>query len=129
MFVSSLDAVYAYTYDASAGTATNKKTVIQNMRNGGLHLSRTLLVSKAYPDLLLVSRGSDGNIDTGATSSAAGRSIIKYYKISEIMQTPVDMGRDGTVLGYGLRNSVGMGEHPYTGGIVCLGLLRDDNVP
>ena len=117
LFVSSLDAVYAYTYDAIAGTATNKKTVIQNMRNGG-HSTRTLLVSKAYTDLLLVSRGSDANIDAATTSSTAGRSIIKYYKISQIMQTPADMARDGTVLGYGLRNSVGMGEHPFTGGIV-----------
>lgn len=87
------------------------------MQNGG-HSTRTLLASKAYPDILLVSRGSNANIDAPTTSASSGRSIIKYYKISQIMQTAADMTRDGTVLGYGLRNSVGMGEHPYTGGIV-----------
>ncbi|TVY62295.1 hypothetical protein LSUE1_G010058 [Lachnellula suecica] len=40
----------------------------------GLNFSRTLLVSRSVPNLLLVQRGSDGNIDTGTTNATSGRS-------------------------------------------------------
>lgn len=89
------------------------------MTNGG-HSTRTLLVSKFNPDLLLVSRGSDGNIDSQAAYITTGHSTIKYFNISEIMSSPADHAQGGVVLGWGLRNSVGVGEHPITGGIVSV---------
>lgn len=115
--MSSLASVFAYTYDAETGTATDKKIIINNMTNGG-HQTRTLLISKLNPDILLVSRGSDANIDASAGDITSGHSTIKYYSISAILQTPVDHAKGGTVLGWGLRNNVGLGEHPITGGIV-----------
>lgn len=117
LFVSSVDKVYAYTYDATTGTATYGKVIIGNMANGG-HSTRTLLISKSNPDLLLVSRGSAGNIDPLAGNISTGHSTIKYFRISDIMNSPADHAQGGTVLGWGLRNSVGVGEHPITGGIV-----------
>lgn len=115
--MSNLGSVFAYAYDAETGTATDRKVIIDNMTNGG-HRTRTLLISKLNPDLLLVSRGSDGNIDPLAEDITSGHSTIKYFSISEILQTPADHARDGTLLGWGLRNNVGVGEHPITGGIV-----------
>lgn len=86
------------------------------MRNGGFHLSRTLLVPKAQPDVLLVQRGSDGNIDTPAAQIGTARSQIRIFKISDIQAAAVDYTK-GEVLAWGLRNTVGFGEDPK-GGIV-----------
>lgn len=115
--MSSEASVFSYTYDAAAGTATEMKTLITGMTQTD-HSTRTLLVSKSDPDILFVSRGSNDNIDTGATDPTNGRSVIKYYSISAISQTAVDMASSGTLLGMGLRNSVGVAENPLTGEIV-----------
>lgn len=84
------------------------------MNNGGFHRSRTLLVPRANPDVLLVQRGSQDNIDTPAAEIATGRSQIRMYKISDIQSAPVDF-LAGEVLSWGLRNTVGVGEHPNGG--------------
>jgi glucose/arabinose dehydrogenase len=114
LFVSSLTTVWSWSYDGTTGTVSNKKVVIQNMRNGGFHLSRTLLVPKASPDTLLVQRGSDGNIDTPAGQIGTARSQIRAFSISAIQTAAVDY-TSGEVLGWGLRNTVGMGEDPRGG--------------
>ena len=87
------------------------------MDSGG-HVSRTLLLSKKQPDLLLVSRGSDGNLDEEAASKSSGHSQLRSFNITDLKQDddPYDY-MDGTLLGWGLRNSVGVAEHPVTGGI------------
>ena len=115
--------MFAYNYDALAGTATNGKAIITNMSNGGHH-TRTLLVSKSYPDLLLVSRGSEGNIDPLAGNASTGHSTIKYFSIVQSTNSPVDHAQGGVLLGWGLRNSVGVAEHPTTGGIVSASRQR-----
>jgi glucose/arabinose dehydrogenase len=114
LFVSSLTTVWSWSYDGTTGTVSNKKVVIQNMRNGGFHLSRTLLVPKASPDTLLVQRGSDGNIDTPAAEIGTARSQIRAFSIAAIQSAAVDYTK-GEVLGWGLRNTVGMGEDPRGG--------------
>lgn len=86
------------------------------MRNGGYHMSRTLLIPQAQPDTLLVQRGSQDNVDTAAAQVNTGRSQIRAFKISQIQNAPVDY-LQGEVLAWGLRNTVGVGEHP-NGGIV-----------
>lgn len=87
------------------------------MDSGG-HVSRTLLLSKKQPDMLVVSRGSDGNVDQEAAVKSSGHSQIRSFNISDFKQdsNPYDF-MDGTLLGWGLRNSVGVAEHPVTGGI------------
>lgn len=89
------------------------------MANGG-HTSRTLLISEKSPDMLLVSRGSAGNDDRGAEDQATGRSQIRAFNISSFSSRsnlkPFDY-LQGRRLGWGLRNSVGLAEHPETGGI------------
>ncbi|KAI1373112.1 soluble quino protein glucose dehydrogenase [Hypoxylon crocopeplum] len=118
LFVSSVSDVNAYPYDAAAGTVGAKKTVITGMRDTG-HSTRTLLIPVTAPDLLLVSRGSNNNIDNGTTDTTAARSIIKSFSITDLLAstTAVSYPSAGEVLGWGLRNSVGLGEDPSTGGI------------
>ncbi|KAI0116716.1 soluble quino protein glucose dehydrogenase [Daldinia grandis] len=129
LFVSNMASVFAYPYDAEAGTVGTKKTLIEGMRSGG-HITRTLLAPSSAPDLLLVSRGSDGNIDNTTTDVEAGKSIIKTFKISELLasETATNYVSGGEVLGWGLRNSVGVGEDPSTGGIWSVENSADDIV-
>ncbi|KAI1469032.1 soluble quino protein glucose dehydrogenase [Daldinia caldariorum] len=127
IFVSNMASVSAYPYDAEAGTVGAKKTVIEGMRSGG-HVTRTLFIPSSAPDILLVSRGSDGNIDNSTTNVASGKSMIKAFKISELLasETTTDYATGGEVLGWGLRNSVGVGEDPSTGGIWSVENSADD---
>jgi glucose/arabinose dehydrogenase len=88
------------------------------MDQGG-HPTRTLLIPKHNPNLLLVSRGSDGNIDKDTAQITAARSQIRIFQIDQLLKAtgPVKYS-DGAVLGWGLRNSVGVAEDPSTGYIV-----------
>lgn len=91
------------------------------MTNSG-HTTRTILVSRKYPDMLLVSRGSEGNDDEKALDRSSGHSQLRAFNISAYNSTNDDDVRplnynDGDLLGWGLRNSVGVAEHPETGGI------------
>lgn len=81
------------------------------------HTTRTLLLSKKVPGLLLVSRGSTSNIDIEAASLASGHSEIKAFNLNKMSGTAYDFDTAGLRLGWGLRNSVGVAEHPTTGGI------------
>jgi glucose/arabinose dehydrogenase len=121
IFVSSIASVFAYDYDAAAGTVGAKKAVITGMTiPGPYHLTRTLRIPKSHPDILLVQRGSDGNIDSSTTSASSGKSQVRIFNISSILATPVAYASSGEVLGMGLRNSVGWAQHPITHHIVCI---------
>ncbi|KAH9885320.1 soluble quino protein glucose dehydrogenase [Xylariomycetidae sp. FL2044] len=127
LFVSSMSSVYAYPYDAEVGAAGARKILIEGMSSGG-HTTRTLLTPVTAPDVLLVSRGSDGNIDNSTVDTAAAKSIIKAFSILELMaaESPTDYATGGEILGWGLRNSVGLGEDPSTGGIWSVENSADD---
>ncbi|KAI9640964.1 hypothetical protein NHQ30_010807 [Ciborinia camelliae] len=81
--------------------------------------TRTLLISKLIPNQLLISRGTTLNIDTEAESLATGHSQIKAFNLNPITptSTPYNFATTGTLLGWGLRNSVGVAEEPLFGGI------------
>lgn len=99
------------------GTVSNKKTLIQGMTQQG-HAAKTLLLPKQRPDLLIVHRGSDGNLDTSTSQITSGKSQLRLFKIAEIEKAPVQY-TSGGVLSWGLRNTVAVGEDK-SGGIVSL---------
>jgi glucose/arabinose dehydrogenase len=72
-------------------------------------------MSKKVPGLLLVSRGSDGNLDPQTRSITSGVSQIRLFNVSGVPKEVKYV--DGKVIGWGLRNSVGLGENPKDGGI------------
>ncbi|KAJ4296485.1 hypothetical protein N0V90_006530 [Kalmusia sp. IMI 367209] len=123
LFVSSQTTVWSWDYDGTTGTVSNKKTVVTGMSNSG-HSSRTLLVPKAKPDVLLVQVGSNANIDTGAAQASSGRSQIRTFKIADL-ETASKAYTAGEVLGYGIRNNVGIAEDPK-GGIFSVNNGMDD---
>lgn len=81
------------------------------------HVTRTLLLSRKVPGMLLVSRGSLANLDPAALDISTGVSTIKAFNISNVTDSAYNYPQDGLLLGWGLRNSVGVGEEPVTGGI------------
>jgi glucose/arabinose dehydrogenase len=116
LFASSMTHVYAWQYDAKAmKTAGEPKTIIAGFGAKGGHSTRTLLISKKSPNTLLVSRGSVGNLDPLARDISTGHSQIRAFDVSDLSKE--QNFTDGNVIGWGLRNSVGLGEHPVDGGI------------
>lgn len=91
------------------------------------HSTRTLLLSKKQPDLLLVSQGSAGNIDPQALQESSGISQIRAFNITDLAEDKVyNYANDGQMLGWGLRNSVGVAEEPITGGIFSVENSMDE---
>ncbi|KAK4179405.1 hypothetical protein QBC36DRAFT_75854 [Triangularia setosa] len=118
LYVSSRESVWAWDYDPSTATATNRREIITNMTNTD-HVTRTLFLSPSHPDLLLVSRGSAENLDPLSIPLENGISQIRVFNISNLTSSsrPYNYPSDGLLIGSGLRNSVGIAEHPVTGGL------------
>ncbi|KAF2019529.1 soluble quino protein glucose dehydrogenase [Aaosphaeria arxii CBS 175.79] len=124
LFVSSMTTVFSYSYDAAAGTVGARKTLITGMSNSG-HSTRTVLTSKKSPDLLIVSVGSNSNIDAATSQQSSGRSQLRIFSIAKVSQASVAY-TSGEVLAWGLRNSVGVTENPVSGGIWSVENSVDD---
>lgn len=92
------------------------------------HTTRTLLMSQAVPDMLLVSRGSVGNIDLQTLDVTTGVSTIKAFNVANMTGSAYDHASSGLLLGWGLRNSVGVAEEPVSGGIYSVE-NSVDNIP
>ncbi|WAO89015.1 Hypothetical protein NCS54_00638700 [Fusarium falciforme] len=120
LYASTQRDVYSWPYDPSGPSlsTTSRRTLVTNMGNPGSHSTRTLLLSRNHPDILVVSRGSDENEDDGALDRSTGISQIRAFNICALINDDDSYDyTDGDLLGWGLRNSVGVGEHPETGGI------------
>ncbi|KAB5566468.1 hypothetical protein GE09DRAFT_1106924 [Coniochaeta sp. 2T2.1] len=121
LYASSSSDVYSWPYTPETSNLGTKQTLITNMSNSD-HTTRTLLLSRKSPGLLLVSRGSSENLDEDASSISSGHSQIRVFNISSLAldsssPSPFNYATDGQLLGWGLRNSVGVAEHPITGGV------------
>ena len=91
-------------------------TLVMDM-NTDDHTTRTLLMSEKANDILIISRGSTSNLDMEAEQLSSGHSQVKAFNIGNMTSNAYDFDTDGLRLGWGLRNSVGVAEHPVTGGI------------
>ncbi|KAK5998494.1 L-sorbosone dehydrogenase-like protein [Cladobotryum mycophilum] len=115
LFATTSNVAIAYPYDAAKGTLGAGKTIITGMDNTD-HVSRTLLIPPHNPNLLVIARGSNDNIDNGTMQVESGRSQIRIFKIDQLLKNPNPVQyTTGDVLGWGLRNSVGVAQHPKTG--------------
>ena len=72
--------------------------------------TRTLLVSQKKKGMLLVSRGTVDDDDEQAKTKSSGHAQIRAFDASSSHRFV-----DGVLLGWGLRNSVGLAEHPAGG--------------
>lgn len=120
LYASSAESVYEWTYDSKAiKLGDSNRTIVTNMSNTD-HTTRTLLLSKKQPGTLLVSRGSQSNEDDAAEDINSGHAQIRSFDLTKLgsgtSAKPYQF-LDGHVVGWGLRNSVGVTEHPNTGGL------------
>ena len=116
LYASVPSAAYAWDYDSTQSSVSgNNRTVVEGMSPGG-HATRTLLLSQKAPGMLLISQGSGPNVDSDAEDVSTGISQIKAFNLTNATEA-YDYNDDGLRLGWGLRNSVGVAEHPQTGGI------------
>jgi len=81
------------------------------------HTTRTLLLPQKAPGVLVISRGSTSNFDFAAASLSSGHSQLKAFNLNNMTSNAYDYSTDGLRLGWGLRNEVGIAEHPISGGI------------
>lgn len=107
--------------------SAENQTIITGMSNDD-HTTRTLLMSDKEPGILLVSRGSNSNIDMEAAVLSSGHSQIKAFNVSNVTSTssPYTFSSEGRLLGWGLRNSVGVAEEPLTGGLYSVENSADE---
>ncbi|KAK4222040.1 soluble quino protein glucose/sorbosone dehydrogenase [Podospora fimiseda] len=122
LYASSSESVYSWTYDAVGGTViSDYRILINGMSNNDL-VTRTLLISQHQPNTLIVSRGSSDQNKDRASILSNGLSQIRSFNISNLTRfsAPFNFNSEGTVLGWGLRNSVGLAEHPVSGGIYAV---------
>ncbi|ROT34928.1 L-sorbosone dehydrogenase [Sodiomyces alkalinus F11] len=125
LFASTSDEVFSWSYDAVDGiVSAANRTIVEGMHNSG-HTTRSLLMSRKSPGMLVVSRGSDGNIDELCSDESSGHCQVRAFNVTDLVtgagdgggQDPLDFTTDGILLGWGLRNSVGIAEDPNEGGI------------
>lgn len=108
LYASSATTVFAWPYDAAKmSVLANATTVVTGMDSRG-HVTRSLSIPPKYPKLLLVSHGSNDNLDYGSLDIQTGRSCIKVFETMTIPSSGYDYATTGHHLGYGLRNSVGL---------------------
>lgn len=107
LYASSSTTVWRWNYDSNAGTATGPTVVVKSMSNAG-HVTRTLVIPKNHPNLLVVSVGSDGNLDMPTQNMAAQRAVVKVFDMNSPPSGGFDFTSGGWQAGYGLRNEVGL---------------------
>jgi glucose/arabinose dehydrogenase len=116
LYASSSNELYSWSYSPNERRVTsNATTLVENME-GTDHTSRTLLLTKSAPGMIVINRGSFENIDVEARDIESGHGQVKAFNISDV-SSPLDFLQNGTLMGWGLRNDVGIAEEPTTGGI------------
>lgn len=111
LYVSTANDVFAYAYDSNAGSVSGDPRVVVTGMDNTMHKSRTLFLTSGGD--LLVSRGSAANADVLAREESSGHCQIRSFDVSKDRTNYTD----GQVVGWGLRNSVGLGEHPTNKGV------------
>ena len=127
LYASSAEAAFAWPYDAVkqsvSGTGSNVVDIAHS--SDGDHITRTLLFAKKQENTLIISRGSDSNVDYNSLDLTTGHCQIKSFAVQKDKTATQNFNTTGKLLGWGLRNSVGVAEHPVTGGIYSVEMGMD----
>ncbi|KAG8737248.1 hypothetical protein FRC10_008398 [Ceratobasidium sp. 414] len=111
LYASSSDNVFRWEYDpGNVGVVGNSTTITFNMSNAA-HTTRTLLLQPQTGNVsqfIIVSRGSESNQDEEAGNVASGRSQIRRFALNSSLPGTGWDWNQGELLGWGLRNGVGI---------------------
>lgn len=111
LYASSQTQAWSWTYNPAAMTLSNQRVVVNGMAQG-IHSTRSILVSPRNPNIIIISVGSNSNFDYPTSDPRTGRSIIKAFDMSAVPSNGYNYNTQGTVVGFGLRNSVAMSFDP-----------------
>ncbi len=112
LYVSDIDAVRRYRYDAAGMSVSEAETIIDLRAVGGGHVTRAILMDPAR-EHLYVSVGSFSNVDAGEPPM---RAAISRYDVN---------GGGHSIFASGIRNAVGMDWNPVTGDLWAGSQERD----
>ena len=110
LYASGQTTAWRFSYNATGGDIygdTNGTVLVDGMNPTG-HATRTLIIPPHAPNLLVVSHGSDDNIDLGSIDPASSRAVVKVFDLSKVPDGGYNYVRDGYLMGYGLRNEVAL---------------------
>ncbi|KAL8660626.1 MAG: hypothetical protein Q9202_006371 [Teloschistes flavicans] len=126
LYASSAEAVFSWPYDAGKSSASGigRDIIDITHTSDGDHITRTLLFAKKQKNTMIVSRGSESNVDFNSLDLSTGHCQIKSFPVNND-QAVQNFNTTGKLLGWGLRNSVGVAEHPVTGGIYSVDMGMD----
>lgn len=127
LYASSAEAVFSWPYDAAKRSVSGNGSNVVDIAHtsDGDHITRTLLFAKKQENTLIVSRGSQSNVDFNSLDLTTGHCQIKSFAIQKNQTATQNFNTTGKLLGWGLRNSVGVAEHPLTGGIYSVEMGMD----
>lgn len=107
LFASSSNNAWSWTYNVTDASISNEKLLVTNMGDT-THSTRTLHIPPLHPNLLVISRGSDGNIDPSAATTTSGHAQVKAFDLDHVPNGGYDYSTEGGILAYGVRNEVGV---------------------
>lgn len=108
LYASSATTVFGWSYSLESGMISGPPIIIVSNMNSVGHVTRTLINPPHRPDLLVVSHGSNGNLDYASVDPTTARAVVKVFDISTVPAGGWDYKTDGWNAGYGLRNEVGL---------------------
>lgn len=78
----------------------------------------TLRIAANSTNALIISHGSGSNLDPAAASPDSGIAMVKMFHVDGTSGCPpLNFTADGTLLGWGLRNDIGIAQHPLSHGL------------
>ncbi|KAI5919141.1 soluble quino protein glucose/sorbosone dehydrogenase [Camillea tinctor] len=108
LYASTSSSVFSWGYDPDTGSANETPvTLVTGMATSG-HVTRTLIVPPHEPGLLVVSHGSNSNLDYPSVDPDVARAIVKVFNISSVPNGGYDYATGGWNAGFGLRNDVAL---------------------
>ena len=117
LYASTTESAFSYPYNSNTISTTGPNTTLVKGMTTDDHTTRTLVLPQKAPGMLIVHRGSTSNVDLEAANLDSGHSQIRAFDLGSVPSGGYTYSSDGVRLGWGLRNSVGVTEHPDTGGI------------
>ncbi|CAE6455272.1 unnamed protein product [Rhizoctonia solani] len=116
LYASTSESVFRWEYDpSSVAVVGNPVTIASNMSNSD-HTTRTLILqpqSGNTSQYIIVTRGSESNLDEGAAEISSGRSQIRRFALNSSLPSGAGWAwEQGELLGWGLRNAVGIALSP-----------------
>ena len=107
LYASSATTLWSWDYDAASKSLSNQKTIVRGMSSSG-HVTRTVQVVPNAPNLVILQVGSNSNWDYQSGNPATARACVKVFDVTKAPANGYNYPTEGQMLGYGLRNEVGL---------------------